>query len=142
MAKNTGCPRCDELGPNVYCSICMDKKYGALTKRRTQRARSRARTTLQRHRFESPDGRQVKELLCRRGHRWPSAGDYRQLEPFDEPYCPDPSCGERYISARRPGNVNITDTECTRECWDAKGPDCSCSCGRVNHGKTWREAAA
>ena len=36
------------------------------------------------------------------------------------------------------GKVTLTDTPCNAACTHAIGPDCSCSCGGVNHGKQGR----
>lgn len=46
-----------------------------------------------------------------------------------------PHCG-REMSAKLIKGIK-TDHECDARCMASKGPNCECSCGGANHGKSW-----
>lgn len=129
--KNTGCPRCDELGPNVYCSICLSKKYGALEKR--QKVQSRVLRRVSRLKRPTWDGTLIMGLLCPNNHQWDTIADFAAKgDPFRTPQCPE--CGLFWNRYNRIVLGEQTETACTEKCWKAKELVCKCSCVGAKHG--------
>lgn len=133
MSKNTGCPRCDELPDNVYCSICLSKKYGELEKRSKRQAK--ARKYVRQLKPLASDGQLVMVLICPNSHRWESPADFTAKgDPFSIPRCPEPDCGLFWKEHNRIVLGEFSDAACTERCWKAKDYICKCSCGGAKHG--------
>lgn len=137
MGRCTGCPRCDQLPANVFCSACLDKKYGELEQRRKVQERVRRRAL--RLKPTTWDGTLMMVLICPKDHRWESVADFTATgDPFRTPICSD--CGLFWNRYQRIVLGEVTDTACTEKCWKAKDDVCKCSCGGARHG-IFRNAA-
>ncbi len=72
------------------------------------------------------------------GHEhWKSYGAHYFIAGERAPASFDCTCGRREVFWRDVEGKYKAEEKCGAKCQASKGPSCECSCGGMNHGKSW-----